>query len=293
MMCLTWNTGGGIFTVHPQLLSMGDRKVSKRYRAAVHGRLEGSGKIDSPISGKHALTRWAAVAHLPAAVMGAAQTAGNGTAAVGDGATAAQAAGECDIPAASSGAADFSAAGNSATGSGAACDAHAVGPSASSAVGGRDNTGLDAAAADGGERGGGGDGGGDAAQHVAGRHAEQEVTILDLWPHTGVLFGLPCQMVSSGAHTPFQRLEAFLDCAHRLNAACGGPGTGFRGKTTARGLMQAARPQESQKPRSSATDASTDSPRVCYLCLMPVRCTRCRRHQLRRHLACIGRPIWT
>ena len=37
------------------------RRIMKRYRAVVLGRLEGSGEIDTPLDGRAALTRWSAV----------------------------------------------------------------------------------------------------------------------------------------------------------------------------------------------------------------------------------------
>jgi hypothetical protein len=45
------------------------RKIAKRYRAAVYGRMTGSGTFDSELDGRTAVTHWEAVAHLPASAM--------------------------------------------------------------------------------------------------------------------------------------------------------------------------------------------------------------------------------
>lgn len=133
-----------------------DRTVQKRYRAAVYGRMEGSGEIDEPISGKPAVTRWAAVAYLPAHVMATAQAAPDAAAAAA-------------ALAASSGA----------TCGGVFCDGDAAtnGSAICGRAEGRQGGGQAAPAVAGGS--------GDAARHGRSQHAGQAVTILDLWPHTG------------------------------------------------------------------------------------------------------------
>ncbi len=117
--------------------------------------MEGSGEIDEPISGKPAVTRWAAVAHLPAHVMATAQAAPSAAAAALAASSGAIVGGAvCDGDAAANGSAIYG-------------DAE-----------GRQGGGQAAPVVAGGS--------GDAARHDRSRHAGQDVTILDLWPHTGV-----------------------------------------------------------------------------------------------------------
>ncbi|MCP4807271.1 MAG: NUDIX domain-containing protein [Proteobacteria bacterium] len=47
-----------------------ERRVHKRYRALVTGRLEGSGEVTTELDGREAHTRWAAVAHTPSLTPG-------------------------------------------------------------------------------------------------------------------------------------------------------------------------------------------------------------------------------
>ena len=52
------------------MISLSCRRVSKRYRAAVWGMLQGSGEVAMPLGGRPCLTRWSAVSQplpLPAA----------------------------------------------------------------------------------------------------------------------------------------------------------------------------------------------------------------------------------
>jgi len=46
------------------------RTVRKRYRAIVAGRLEGEGRVETPLDGRSALTRWAAIGHTPSLHIG-------------------------------------------------------------------------------------------------------------------------------------------------------------------------------------------------------------------------------
>lgn len=121
------------------------RKVAKRYRAAVYGRMTGSGTIDSVLDGRSAVTRWAAVAHLPAAVMDRQQAASGAAVTACDGGSS----GGSDVGIVGSGAAAD-------TGAGAACVAPAWQPSS-----------------------------GAASESAAEGGMPPEITILDLWPTTG------------------------------------------------------------------------------------------------------------
>lgn len=66
---LDWGTGGLLLCAKTgtALAALGrifeERRVQKRYRALAVGRLDGSGRVDVPLDGRAAVSRWAAVEH--------------------------------------------------------------------------------------------------------------------------------------------------------------------------------------------------------------------------------------